>query len=254
MEELVNYLNSIKSIILILIIILLGKFLSLKEIIVTNRDKQTCKVGEKIIGMCKSYDMQIANGRAKGDFLGNFTHHNKNTGQSTVDLALISDTLYPSIENLMVLPQPIYSDHCKIVLTIKNIKQNEIKQDSYKWLDRTSEYKWDKNDSPQKYVNALTSIQLNETINNCRQRIEAGLIESAGKSLQKIFQEAANLSLEIKTSRKRSSRKQSSKKQKKWFDKDCIKLKSLVNKVSNSKHKQPWNSISRQPQKPFKGI
>ena len=75
--------------------------------------------------------MQIANGRMRSDFLGNFTHHNKNTGQSTVDLVLISDTLYPFIEDLKVLPQPIYSDHCKIVLTIRNVKSIEIKQDTY---------------------------------------------------------------------------------------------------------------------------
>ena len=65
--------------------------------------------------------MQIGNGRLKGDFLGNFTHFNKNKGQSTVDLALISDTLFTDIDDLKVLPQEVYSDHCKIILTIKNM-------------------------------------------------------------------------------------------------------------------------------------
>ena len=65
--------------------------------------------------------MQIANGRLCGDFLGNFTHHNKNTGQSAVDLVLISDGLFPYIDDFKVLPQPEFSDHCKIVLTIKNL-------------------------------------------------------------------------------------------------------------------------------------
>ena len=65
-----------------------------------NIDKEKpCKIGEKIINLCKSYDMQIGNGRMKGDFLGNFTHHNKNTGQSAVDLALISDNLYTFIDD-----------------------------------------------------------------------------------------------------------------------------------------------------------
>ena len=29
---------------------------------------------------------------------------------------------------------------------------------------------------------------------------------------------------------------------KKWFDKDCIRLKSLARKAANLKHKHPWNN------------
>ena len=86
-----------------------------------NCDSEKCIAGEKIINLCKSYDMQITNGRLCGDFLGNFTHHNKNTGQSALDLVLISGGLFPYIDDFKVLPQPEFSDHCKIVLTIKNL-------------------------------------------------------------------------------------------------------------------------------------
>ena len=79
-----------------------------------NCDKETNNIGENVIHLCKSYDMQIANGRMRGDFLDNFTHHNKNNGQSVVDLALLSDCLYPYIEDFKVLHQPEFSDHCKI--------------------------------------------------------------------------------------------------------------------------------------------
>ena len=90
-------------------------------------DGEKCIVEEKIINLCKSYDMQIANGRLCGDSLGNFAH-NKNTGQSTVDLVLISDGLFPYIDDFKVLPQPEFSDHCKIVQTIKNLKPIKTKQ------------------------------------------------------------------------------------------------------------------------------
>ena len=130
----------------------------------------------------------------RGDFLGSFTHHNKTTGQSVVDLTLISDSLYPYIEDFKVLPQPEFSDHCKIVLIIKNMKPIKTKQNNYKWLDRKPEYKWDK-DSPQKSQTALNSEKIKTIINNCKQRIEAGVIESSGELLQKILQEAADLSL-----------------------------------------------------------
>ena len=65
-----------------------------------NCDKaKPCPVGERILQLYKSFDMQIENGRMKGDLFGNFTHYNKNQGQSTIDLALISDTLYSLIED-----------------------------------------------------------------------------------------------------------------------------------------------------------
>ena len=162
-----------------------------------NCDKVKCTVGDKIIHLCKSYDMQIANGRMPGDFLGNFTHHNKNTGQSTVDLALISDGLYPLANDFQVLPQPLFSDHCKIVLTIKNLKPIEANQNNYQWLNRKLEYKWDKN-SPEKFQQALKSTKVIELITSCNHRIEAGLIESSGELLQQIFHEAAEISLQKK--------------------------------------------------------
>ena len=95
-----------------------------------NCDKVKCKVGEKIIQLCKSYDLQVGNGRLPGDCLGNFTHHNKNTGQSTVDLALISDALYPNVDDFKVLPQTEYSDHCKVVLSLKNLKPAKTKNEN----------------------------------------------------------------------------------------------------------------------------
>ena len=53
-----------------------------------------------------AYDVQIANGRTRGDFLASFTHPNKNTGQSVVDLTLISDCLYPYVEDFKVYLNP----------------------------------------------------------------------------------------------------------------------------------------------------
>ena len=177
------------------------------ETIRRNGDKTKCITGEKIIQLCKSYDIQIANGRFPGDFLGNFTHHNKNTGQSTVDLALISDALYPNIDDFKVLPQTEYSDHCKIVLSIKNIKHIEQENNQYKWLDRNTGFKWDKTTSPNKFKNAINTPRIQDLIYECKQRIEAGLIESSGKLIQNIFIEAANLSLDKKEPVNKPSKK-----------------------------------------------
>ena len=53
----------------------------------------------KLINLCKCFDMQIANGRFRGDCWGNYTHHKKNKGQSSVDMAVISDNLFPLMED-----------------------------------------------------------------------------------------------------------------------------------------------------------
>ena len=90
--------------------------------------------------------------------------------------------------------------------------------------------------------NILNLVLIKKQVNDCHQRIEAGLIESAGELLQKIFQTAADTTLEKKSNKNNS--KKVKRNPKKWFDKDCIRLKSLANKAANLKHNQPWNNNS----------
>ena len=80
--------------------------------------------------------MQITNGRFPGDYWGNFTHHNKNKGTSTVHLVLITDNLFHFAEDFKVLPHTELSDHSKIVITIGNAKNVEDRTDQYKWLNK----------------------------------------------------------------------------------------------------------------------
>ena len=93
--------------------------------------------------------------------------------------------------------------------------------------------------SPHKFQTPLNSEKIKTIINNCKQRLEAGVIESSGELLQKILQEAAELSLVKKEAKNISNKLKKS--PKKWFDRDGIKLKSLANNAVISKHKQPWN-------------
>ena len=131
-------------------------FLSFKPTIINKFQRRSCdtimnQVGQKILQLCCSYDMQIANGRFNGDIFGNFTHFNKNTGQSTVDLALISDNIFSKIDDFKVLPQNPLSDHCKIILTIKNLKLLKEEEDKYQWQPLRKRYKWTE-ESPVTYI------------------------------------------------------------------------------------------------------
>ena len=91
-----------------------------------NCDNKTNKFGQKTTGLCSSFNLQIANGRFLGDFWGNYTHHNSNQGQSTVDYALVADSLFEHVEDFKILPLNTFSGHSKIVLTIKNARTKTI--------------------------------------------------------------------------------------------------------------------------------
>ena len=100
--------------------------------------------------------MQIANGRFRGDCWGNYTHHNKNKGQSTVDMAVISDNLFSLTEDFKILPQTEHSDHSKIVLSIGNLCTTPTPAtNKYIWRDKNREYKW--NDGSFNFTKALNS-------------------------------------------------------------------------------------------------
>ena len=209
--------------------------------------KDPDSVGKKILTLCKSYDMQIGNGRTKGDFMGNFTHHNENEGQSTVDLALISDSLFPIIDDFQVLPQPVFSDHCKIILTIKNLKPKDEVQTNYNWREGTIGYKWAE-ESPAKLRNALESDHIIRLIDQCRTQLENREVNPAGISIQKIFTTAADMALEKKkqSDHKTRNKKKWKKPTKKWFDQDCMNIKNKTNSLANKKHAYPNNMEIRE--------
>ena len=59
-----------------------------------NLDFAINESGKKLIQFCKSFGLRILNGRKHGDILGDFTHFNANDGQSTVDLAFVSEDFF----------------------------------------------------------------------------------------------------------------------------------------------------------------
>ena len=81
----------------------------------SNMDKVVNPFGRDLINMCITRDMIIANGRTMGDADGYCTYYADNMlGRSSVDLCVVSTTLYPSIGRLMVLPKWECSDHLPV--------------------------------------------------------------------------------------------------------------------------------------------
>ena len=145
-------------------------------------------------------------------------------------------------DDLKVLPQTEFSDHCQIILTIGNLRIPPSNGNPrYQWLDRNKQYKWNKD--PKSFVKALNSGKVKLSIIHCTQLLEAGLIESSGQMIQKIFREAAKITLHHKSTKQRINK---NKHLKKWFDLDCIKFKNRACELANRKHTNPWDKHLQQ--------
>ena len=168
--------------------------------------------GKKIINLCRTCNLKILNGRSEGDPLGMLTYLNENLGASTIDYSICNIPFFQSVKNFMVLPQNELSDHCKIVTELNHTALNITSEiDDYNWLKLKNKIEW--NDQYAKRFNEFLS-NCTESINEIKQRLEAGLIESSGILIQQLFSNAATTIFKVKNEKNWKSMKS-----KKWFNK-----------------------------------
>ena len=178
--------------------------------------------GKNLIEICKNCNMQILNGRTKGDSLGKPTFHSKN-GISTIDYVICNISLLEHIKFLVVKPTNYFSDHSQITIWM-NAKDN---------IDKTSEdvpnfsrklpnqFIWD-NISNRTFIESLnlSEIQIKyKNFINKNYPINDEGVNDCLNTFQDLILEAGKKSLKIKNIRKRNKIKNIS--NKKWFDKDC---------------------------------
>ena len=94
--------------------------------------------GRKLLTICSSHSLELANGQTPGDRLGNFTCFN-NMGASVVDYPVLSRPLMKNI-NFKVLPLNFDSKHAPITATFKS---SFVKFGKEKVLGHPKKYKWD---------------------------------------------------------------------------------------------------------------
>ena len=182
-----------------------------------NQDKTVNIMGQKLIDMCKTLDLQILNGRSIGDSTGSMSFYDAKKGASAIDLAIASDPIIKEVKTFCVNNPVEYSDHCKIELRLSNILQVPEKEevDTYHWIELGSKYVW-KDDSEGKYEEALNSPQVLHIAAECEQYLEAGLVEQASEKLVSMFIKAADISLDVKKPRKAQVTKEPYKHKRKW--------------------------------------
>ena len=83
----------------------------------SNQDLTVNNHGKKLIEYCVATQSFIANGRTIGDLQGKFTCHEWN-GSSTVDYAVINESMSKHVQSFCVLDPDTGSDHSAIKLKI----------------------------------------------------------------------------------------------------------------------------------------
>ena len=85
----------------------------------------------------------------------------------------------------MVLSQNELSDHCKMITDfILSKPRTSQESDTYDWIDKKPHYLWDQNNSLKfKQFSEKSSSELEDI----KQRLDAGLIESIGEKIQEIY-------------------------------------------------------------------
>ena len=228
-----------------------------------NQDKTDNNMGRKLIELCKSYDLQILNGRSTGDSNGAFTFYDTSHGASAIDLAIASDPITEKVKTFIVNNPNEYSSHCKIELRLDNIllhcEDDSEARNSYPWIELGDKYVW-QDDSKTKFQEALKNPNVRKLAEECHQYIDAGLVEQASEKLIAMYIETAKLSLETKPKKKKTynSAFKHKKKWKKWFDEECRLQKNITRRLAIMKHKHPddktWRTAHNLELKTYKKL
>ena len=200
-----------------------------------NQDTKINNYGKKLIEFCIETSSYIANGRTLGDFQGKYTCYEHN-GTSTVDYAVIGETMYSRISKFMVSTPKYKSDHCMIDLEIKLLKDIVFKHDikrqetSLKWNTKNIEFFKNHMDSPCTY--------------KLIREIESCLIESRDTISNDDILDKINF-LYTYNSPKFKNKNKSKKNNNKWYDISCYELNRKMKSLASLSQKNPGNNEIR---------
>lgn len=176
-----------------------------------SQDKVINNHGNNLLDVCLSSGLRILNGRFLGDSLGYYTFMSQN-GFSSVDYAIASQSLLPSVKFFKTDSFGYLSDHVQIELYIKcsYTSENKVILDRNKWKEIKT-YKWETTSVSENLITeALSQEKIrNDIINfetNDINMTQDGVDEATSK-LSNILYEISNISCKSIVRRKRKKRK-----------------------------------------------
>ena len=144
----------------------------------------------------------------------------------------------------MTLPHNELSDHCKTVTEIKGYIANEaLINDTYEWKSIPKKINWN-DDFKKAFTNHLLGAE--GKISEINQRIDAGLVNSTGKMIQELYENAAQSAPQNTYKAKSVGNRKRKKCSKLWFDKDCNNIKVEIRKLGREKQKDQSNLFLRE--------
>ena len=209
-----------------------------------NRDEIITTQGQKLIDLLIGKNLRILNGRMPGDSLGNFTTF-KNDHLTVNDYGIVSDCLFADIDDFRVFPQNVFSDHSKIVVTLKSTISiaDSKNQKDLGWYDIEKRKIWDKTSLSllKENLENISDTDL-ETLTDLINRDNTKEASSEFfKIINKSILAAPKASRDLQNTQTKFRHKKRKKKNKSWFDKELQDIKRETNYLANLKHSDPEN-------------
>ena len=151
-----------------------------------NQDNKENKYGKNLLDYCAQTQSYIANGRTLGDFQGRLTCY-ETRGSSTVDYAIIKESIKRIVKKFMVL-QPSYgSDHCPIILDVSYNPSTSLQYQKEKLTKMKPKIKWDEN-TKNIFCWHMNSPKLENDINNLE-----NIIDNRSKEIDKAAEKVTHI-------------------------------------------------------------
>lgn len=210
-----------------------------------NQDRTVNAQGLNLLDLCLSSGLRILNGRYLEDSLGYYTCIT-NTGYSTVDYALITESLLHSVKYFKTNNFTYLSDHVQLEIFLECNLNLEKKKglDKRKWQQNKS-YKWMEK-SKLLLVDALITDNIKEEILEfeCQHfKDDQTGVEDSTKMLTNILYDISNVACKKNTKRyKRNKRKFKHV----WSDEVVYETKREINALGNKiKHNSNHNDLKQ---------
>ena len=203
--------------------------------------------GKNLLDLCMSARLRILNGRFIGDSLGFYTCISP-SGYSTVDYAVVSESLLPSVQYFKTGDFSYISDHVQVEFFLKcNKNKANCTDKPSEIFSEILSFKWNDN-SLDLLLKSLDTDELKEDIINFElksfSQSQTGIDEACFKLtaiLSKISEKSCTIKKRIKNIKKKTY-----KKKQKWSDSSVKEFKNLINKVGKELRSQPFNLALKQ--------
>ena len=217
--------------------------------------------GLKLIDLCKSTSLRLANGRLLDDLSGSYTFVN-NQGSSVIDYLLLPEHNFQSVKNFKVESLCEWSDHCPLTFSLVCKTCMNSTNSSQEFL-RVSWSDVSKDEFRRKLIGSLPMI--NGIVNNMQYDVDS--INNGIHKFTNVLNDIASqlFHKKINTPSKGMPSKGFTSKKAEWFDDECRNAKTMyfsaladynnlkndANRINMLAHKSLYKKLVKKKRRQF---